>query len=174
MTAVGYIHGVNWWGVGVGVATCACVVSCALLVDLDALHTSDKDAGVDGAPSGHVVKCKGGPSCNVPDECCVTCHNDDAGGCSYTFACIDQQTSCGGNTIGCSDQASCPPDQVCCAVVGPNNQYFITSSCMTNAECLANGEVEILCDPNAKPACPDGGTCAVGSSGSFAGLYECQ
>lgn len=150
--------------------------SCSLVVDLDGLRRADPDGGggLESGVDALVVRCKGTSSCASPSVCCAVCTNDDAGGCPYTFGCMDPNASCGGFVIGCSDQGSCPSSQVCCAVVGPNNTYFVGSSCKTMAECNASAPSVLLCDPNASDPCPDGGVCKVGSSGSFADLYECQ
>lgn len=150
------------------------VSSCAALTDLGDLRGGGVDASVDGS-AGLVVRCKGtSAACASPLICCAVCVDDDAGGCPYTFTCLDPTANCTGTTIGCSDQGSCPPSQICCAHVGPNNQYLVASSCKTSAECTADPPSMVLCDPNAKEPCPDGGQCKVGSSGSFADLFECQ
>jgi hypothetical protein len=149
------------------------VSSCSVITDLGDLSGGNVDAGGD-ASGGLAVRCKGTSACGAPSICCAVCVDDDAGGCPFTFSCMSPTANCTGVTIGCSDPSSCPGNQICCALVGPNNQYLVSTSCKTSAECTASKPSVVLCDPNGPNTCPDGGQCKVGSSGSFADLYECQ
>lgn len=152
---------------------CLVLVGCSALTDLGDL-ASDASAGdaTSDAPSGdatdasspRVIRC-GTTSCDPSSlECCATCNEaDGSNSCFFTYACVDSGIQCPLTNqdldFGCSDPGSCALSQVCCGILGSqNNPYFHDSKCMTPAECDASAPFVLLCDPNV-PTCPQGATC---------------
>jgi hypothetical protein len=180
--------------------TCA-LVACGLVSGLDNLHVAnvadggqpfdappvadspagDAPVGADGNASGGdangsdapVASCGAEPSvccgqtpCSPPKTCCI-----DLG--SGNGRCVPPGGSCLQTSFPCDDTADCGGlPAVCCAALNANGSVATVSCKSTATECVSSGGIELLCNPAANPACPDGRTCA--ASTKVPGYSSCK
>jgi hypothetical protein len=162
----------------VGVSAASGIVACQLVdpgSTLDYAWKGDGGGARDGEfDDGPGVRCYA----DVVDDQAVFRYCPAGESCCYTGSFLGtgvcQGSPCGNLSFKCSDQAECPPKEICCAQSGLMGDYLVLQG-STCVDACPGAQPLVLCDLQQSGVCPPGKTCQTnGPNNRPLGYASCQ
>ncbi len=124
-----------------------------------------------GGSSGgsQTIFCPSG-ACDLQTEAC--CRSSDVS--DFQGQCVAKTSGvCADTKMHCDDSGDCGGlPNVCCAEIDSGGQFMSDVRCRTTCVTSGSGSWELLCDPAAAAACPNGMSCKV--SQKIKNYFSCQ